>query len=292
MACARRHLRGRGGRRAVGTDCSCLSQFAAGERQSLRNGVSELGWQPAAYMCRSRCSPTGRTAPSPGWPGDVSEPGHRPRGPPGCRAPARSAAQPPDQFGRRPGRPGDWPAARLTASAGGSDDDGFCLDARPSGFSVSGNPRLAAGWQLGGPVTAQSGVTADQLVSIQARIAGAGAGAGQRGGTDGGDGIVGRFRCVCATVIQMSGGIPNELEGKILSDIEFDSFQGLADAERLCVAARSMSGCPACGRLWVFWDGVDRPPQCYRPEDLHELGGHAGLESGVAAAASRRYAIG
>jgi hypothetical protein len=93
------------------------------------------------------------------------------------------------------------------------------------------------------------------------------------------DAVVAKSRCVCATIIQMSGEIPNGLEWKILSDVDFDRFEGLADAEDIYSASKSMFRCPTCGRLWVFWDGIDRPPQCYKPEELHDSGGTARLES-------------
>jgi len=80
-----------------------------------------------------------------------------------------------------------------------------------------------------------------------------------------------KFRCICRTIIQTSGPIPNELEWKIISDVEFDRFEGLVDAEEVYMASRSVFKCPTCGRLWIFWRGMDEPPQCYKPESLTEL---------------------
>lgn len=77
-----------------------------------------------------------------------------------------------------------------------------------------------------------------------------------------------KIRCFCGTIIQTSGAIPNELEWKILSDSEFDRFEGMIDAEEIYLASKSMFRCPTCGRLWVYWDGFDRVPQCYKPEAL------------------------
>lgn len=79
-----------------------------------------------------------------------------------------------------------------------------------------------------------------------------------------------KFRCICGTIIQTSGPIPNELEWKILSDVEFDRFEGLVDAEEVYMASKSVFKCPTCGRLWIFWGGMDESPQCYRPESLTE----------------------
>jgi hypothetical protein len=88
-----------------------------------------------------------------------------------------------------------------------------------------------------------------------------------------------KIRCVCDTIIQTSGGIPNELEWKILSDVEFDSFEGIIDAEDIYLESKSMFRCPTCGRLWIFWQDTGQPPQCYKPENLNELGGTAGLQA-------------
>lgn len=79
-----------------------------------------------------------------------------------------------------------------------------------------------------------------------------------------------KLRCICATIIQTSGAIPNELEWKILSDVEFDRFEGLVDAEEVYLASNSMFRCPTCGRLWIYWNGMEQSPQCYRPEELKE----------------------
>ncbi|ROO59300.1 hypothetical protein EDC02_1096 [Micromonospora sp. Llam0] len=81
-----------------------------------------------------------------------------------------------------------------------------------------------------------------------------------------------KFLCICGTIIQTSGPIPNELEWKIISDLEFDRFEGLVDAEEVYVASRPVFKCHTCGRLWIFWRGVDEPPQCYKPESPTELG--------------------
>lgn len=81
-----------------------------------------------------------------------------------------------------------------------------------------------------------------------------------------------KLRCVCNTAIQTSGPIPNELEWKILSDVEFDRFEGQIDSEEIYLASSSMFRCPTCDRLWIFWNGMDKPPLCYKPEVIGETG--------------------
>lgn len=81
-----------------------------------------------------------------------------------------------------------------------------------------------------------------------------------------------KFRCACATIIHTSGFIPNETEWKIISDIEFDRFEGIVDAEEIYMACRSAFRCPTCGRLWIFWNGIEQPPDCYKPDTPNESG--------------------
>ncbi|WP_324841655.1 hypothetical protein [Actinocrinis sp.] len=81
-----------------------------------------------------------------------------------------------------------------------------------------------------------------------------------------------KLRCYCDTIIQTSGGIPNELEWKIISDIEFDRFAGMVNAEEIYSACKSAFRCPTCDRLWIFWRDMEHPPRCYTPEALDEIG--------------------
>jgi hypothetical protein len=77
-----------------------------------------------------------------------------------------------------------------------------------------------------------------------------------------------KFYCECAYLITTSGEIPNPLEWKIISDSTFDQFSGNVDAEDIYRACESMFRCPNCGRLWVFWNGFDKDPECYVPRSL------------------------
>jgi hypothetical protein len=79
-----------------------------------------------------------------------------------------------------------------------------------------------------------------------------------------------KLRCACGYVIPLSDGIPNPLEYKFMSDNDFDGFEGLIDAEEIYRACSSMFRCPQCGRLWVFWGGLDAQPKCYTPDPEEE----------------------
>jgi hypothetical protein len=74
-----------------------------------------------------------------------------------------------------------------------------------------------------------------------------------------------KFHCVCGQTISTSGAIPNPDEWRMLSDVEFDQFVGLVDVEDLYRQMRVMYRCPISDHLWVFWDGLDAPPQLYSP---------------------------
>jgi hypothetical protein len=80
-----------------------------------------------------------------------------------------------------------------------------------------------------------------------------------------------KFNCICGNVIRVSGDIPNPIEWKILSDVQFDNFEGFVDVELIYRACSSMFKCEKCGRLWVYWDGFDAEPVCYSPESPPEV---------------------
>jgi hypothetical protein len=81
-----------------------------------------------------------------------------------------------------------------------------------------------------------------------------------------------KLRCECGYLIAISGEIPNPLEWKILSDSRFDEFEGLIDAEKIYGECNSMFRCPNCGRLWVFWNGFGKDPECYSPRSINRPG--------------------
>lgn len=76
-----------------------------------------------------------------------------------------------------------------------------------------------------------------------------------------------KFQCVCGEQISTSGLIPNPIEWRVISDTEFDEFQGQVSAEAVYLRMRAMFRCPASDHLWVFWDGFDAEPSVYAPVD-------------------------
>lgn len=70
------------------------------------------------------------------------------------------------------------------------------------------------------------------------------------------------FTCKCGVRLDI-GDIPNANEWLLISDIEYDKFQENLDAEALYKCFQHMLKCTQCQRLWIFWDGFHKNPQCY-----------------------------
>lgn len=75
-----------------------------------------------------------------------------------------------------------------------------------------------------------------------------------------------KFTCACGATITTSGLVPNPDEWRVLSDLEFDAFQGLVQAEDLYRAATIMFRCPVSDHLWIYWQGFNGPPSLYSPD--------------------------
>lgn len=70
------------------------------------------------------------------------------------------------------------------------------------------------------------------------------------------------IRCHCTQVLRF-GDIPNPIEWLLISDVEFDRYSGAVDAELLYRNMKHLLRCPKCGRLWVFWNGLEQRPEPY-----------------------------
>ncbi|GGH18361.1 hypothetical protein E2R65_14070 [Mucilaginibacter phyllosphaerae] len=74
------------------------------------------------------------------------------------------------------------------------------------------------------------------------------------------------IRCKCSNIINY-GEIPNPNELLMISDVKYDNYSGLIDAEDLYGEMTSILQCNVCGRLWIYWNGFKNIPVCYLPED-------------------------
>lgn len=77
------------------------------------------------------------------------------------------------------------------------------------------------------------------------------------------------LNCACGHRISY-GEIPCRDEWLFISDAAFDSFSGRVDSEKVYRAMQGFLKCPKCGRLWVFWNGYEKPPQEYLPGEVSD----------------------
>lgn len=74
-----------------------------------------------------------------------------------------------------------------------------------------------------------------------------------------------KIRCKCDNIIPL-GEIPSPHQWLIISDVQYDEFQGLVDSEDLFLKMEIVVKCNVCERLHVFWDGFDKPQTIYMKE--------------------------
>ena len=72
-----------------------------------------------------------------------------------------------------------------------------------------------------------------------------------------------KFKCECRTILSF-GRIPNPDEWLLISDKEYDNFQGKIDSEELYSRCKCLIKCPSCNRVWIFWNGFNNKPELYQ----------------------------
>ena len=75
-----------------------------------------------------------------------------------------------------------------------------------------------------------------------------------------------KIRCKCNFVIGL-GQIPSPDQFMIISDVEYDHFEGQVDSEEIYSAMKVVAKCPNCGRIHIFWNGFDNPQTIYKLEE-------------------------
>jgi hypothetical protein len=68
--------------------------------------------------------------------------------------------------------------------------------------------------------------------------------------------------CKCDNRISY-GAISNPSEWLAISDVDYDKYTGMIDAEVLYAAMKSVLVCDQCKRLWIFKSGFQSDPICY-----------------------------
>jgi hypothetical protein len=78
---------------------------------------------------------------------------------------------------------------------------------------------------------------------------------------------VAKFLCACGKEIRTSGDIPHPYEWLLLADndVPEDAWEGRIGWKQLYDRVTHAFKCPACGRLWVYWDGFASKPTRYDP---------------------------
>lgn len=73
-----------------------------------------------------------------------------------------------------------------------------------------------------------------------------------------------KMRCTCGNLLRM-GDIPCDIQYMFISDTDFGKLHEQVDSEELYLKMKMFFQCESCNRLWVFWNGFDKPPQEYVP---------------------------
>lgn len=72
-----------------------------------------------------------------------------------------------------------------------------------------------------------------------------------------------KLKCECGEVIDLSG-IPSPNQYLIISDIEFDKFEGNVDSELIYSQMKIVVKCSFCMRLYIYFNGFDQKPLIYK----------------------------
>lgn len=71
--------------------------------------------------------------------------------------------------------------------------------------------------------------------------------------------------CKCGHFINLSD-IPSPNQRLMISDVDYDKYWGKIDAEELFKEMTLVVVCPNCGRLYIYYDGFDKPPIIYKKD--------------------------
>lgn len=75
-----------------------------------------------------------------------------------------------------------------------------------------------------------------------------------------------KLKCKCGEMIDLSG-IPSLNQYLIISDTEFDNFEGNVDSELVYSQMKIVIRCYSCRRLYIYFDGFDQKPLIYKLDD-------------------------
>jgi len=76
-----------------------------------------------------------------------------------------------------------------------------------------------------------------------------------------------KIRCLCGEVIGL-GEIPCPYEYMFISDEDYDKFDDPIDSVNLYLKMTKLIKCPACGRIYIYWNGFNEEPEVFQKEKL------------------------
>lgn len=74
-----------------------------------------------------------------------------------------------------------------------------------------------------------------------------------------------KIECECGEIISLND-IPSPNQWMIISDMDYDKYEGMIDSEKLFMEMQIVVKCKVCGRLYIYWDGFENKPIIYNPE--------------------------
>ncbi len=74
-----------------------------------------------------------------------------------------------------------------------------------------------------------------------------------------------KMKCICGNTIGL-GEIPSPNQYLLISDMEFDKFQGHVEAEDIYKEMKPVVHCSQCERIHIFWNGFNQPFDSYRKD--------------------------
>jgi hypothetical protein len=84
-----------------------------------------------------------------------------------------------------------------------------------------------------------------------------------------------KLACKCGEFISYSD-IPSPFEWLLISDVDFDAFRGLVNAEDIYKTMTHALLCPRCKRLWILWNGFGELAEEYAPVPRSQDGDPSG----------------
>ena len=75
-----------------------------------------------------------------------------------------------------------------------------------------------------------------------------------------------KIRCKCDNIISLSD-IPSPNQYLMISDVKFDDFHGLVDAEQIYSSMTIVVHCKVCSRLYIYNNGFSFEPTVYLREE-------------------------